>query len=73
MSIEYATTLLWQQDTVPKTKFAILKVAILKELSARYELVVGRMGKKGGTLKSDYVKAISDFVGEMIDFATVTN
>lgn len=63
MSIEDASELLWRQESIPNTSFSPFKASVLQELSARHNVEVGRSGKRGGSIKSDYVKALSNFVG----------
>lgn len=65
MSLDDANALLWQQDAIPGSAFSTFKRAILHELSARNGLIVGQSGKRGRSVKSDYVQALSDFVSEM--------
>lgn len=62
MSIEDANAMLWQQDSIPKKGFSSFKRPTLQELAARYNITVGRSGKKGRSVKRDYVEAISLFV-----------
>lgn len=71
MSIEDASKLLWQQAPIPATGFSAFKRIVLQEISARNGLVVGRSGKSGNTVKSDYVKALFDFVSQMLALAAV--
>lgn len=62
MSIEDASALLWQIDTIPPGGFAAYKVSVLKELSECYNVTVGRSGKRGNSLKRDYLEALTNFV-----------
>lgn len=73
MSVEHASTLLWQLGTLPKTGFTPFKLEILKELASLNNIAVGCTGKRGGSLKVDYLKAIIDFVSRTIAHATLTN
>lgn len=66
MSIDNANALLWQRDTLPKTAFSAFKRAILQELSVRNGLIIGRTGKTGKSVKSDYIKALSDFISQLL-------
>lgn len=63
MSIEDASELLWRQESIPNTPFSPFKTSVLQELSTRHDIEVGRSGKRGGSIKSDYVKALLNFVG----------
>lgn len=63
MSIEDATSMLWQEGSIPILGFSIYKIAVLKELVACHRLAVGQSGKAGRSLKSDYVEAVSKYVG----------
>lgn len=71
MSIEDASTLLWQQGRMPKTGFSAFKRAVLQELSANSGLVVGQTGKTGKSVKADYIKVLTDFVSQFIGLAEV--
>lgn len=63
MSVEDATAMLWQKESVPMLGFSVFKVSVLKELAAGNNLTVGHSGKAGGSLKRDYVEAVSRQVG----------
>lgn len=69
MSIEDASKLLWQQGGIPKTGFSIFKRAVLEEPSANNGLVVGKTGKSGKSVKTDFIKALSDFVSQLVGLA----
>lgn len=66
MSIEDANSLLWQQGIVPTNAFSIFKRTILHELATRNGLTVGRTGKKGKSVKTNYIEALSNLVSELV-------
>lgn len=62
MSVEDANEMLWQQDSIPNKGFSSFTRSVLKELAVSHNITVDRSGKKGLSVKRDYVEAISQFV-----------
>lgn len=62
MSINAASALLWQKDTLSLSAFSGFKRDVLEELSAQCSLIVEETGKNGKSVKLDYINALFRFV-----------